>query len=107
MRQSDDHLTGFIFYGRQARHIHFLVAAGPSAHRAISVGVRTIGVVELAGGRVTDAKTGGIFDDDPGVKQASKFDHPDQQKKQDRQYKSELKHALSLGSAPGGTLMEK
>ncbi len=104
MRQGNDHVPGFVFNGREARRVHFLAAMRPSAWRAVAVQVYAISAIEFAGGGVAHAEAGGVLDDDPGVKQAPKFEHAEQQQEQNRQHQGKLQHALGFALAPLGAL---
>ena len=43
---------------------------------------------------IADAETGGVFNDQPGVEQAPKFQYPDDGQHQDRQNQRKFDHAL-------------
>jgi hypothetical protein len=66
-------------------------SAGP-----VAILIYAIGRIELAGGCITYTEAGGVLDDDPGVKQATKFKHADYQKEQNRQYQGKFQHALGF-----------
>jgi len=73
MEKPDDHPARFGLDGRDACHIHLGVFAGSATRGAVAVYILAVQRVIIAGGCVTDAEAGGIFDDDPGKKQAAKF----------------------------------
>lgn len=75
MEEADDHSTRFILNGWDTRDIHFGILAGSTACAAAAIQVNAVGGIVFPGGCITDSKTSGIFDDDPGKKQAAELDY--------------------------------
>lgn len=75
VEKSDDHAARFVFNGWNACGVHLGILAGSSTGGAPTIQIDAVQGVKLSGRCIADAKTGGVFDDDPGKKQAAKLDH--------------------------------
>ncbi len=92
--KANDHAIGFVNDGWKSRIFDFQVFAGSAAGGAIAVQIHTaIQVVRTSRG-ITDAESGGVFNDQPGVEQAPKLQYPDDGQHQDRQDQRKFDHAL-------------
>lgn len=93
VEQTNDHIFCFVNNGWQARILDLLLGARVGNARKIH---SARGSVIAAGCGIADPEARGIFDDEPGVEQATKLKYPDDQHQENGQHQGKFHHCLCL-----------